>query len=99
MFTVSPKPDDTGLIKFSWGVNIPSDSVILNVYTSGFRLVRNFEFNKEETPDYLTPGSHEYTWDRKDEENRLMPPGIYLCFVDIRAGKKKYEASGKTEIP
>ena len=98
-FSVSPKPDDSGLIKFTWGANIKCDSVYLKIYSSGFRLVRSFEFNKEETPDYLTVGTHNFTWDRKDEENRLMPPGIYLCFVDINAGKKRYEASGKTEIP
>ncbi len=98
-FKVSPKPDAEGKISFDWGVNIPAESVFLKIYTSGFRLARDFEFNKTDSPDYLTQGSHTFRWDAKDEENRPMPPGIYLCFIDINVKKKTYQASSKTEIP
>lgn len=98
-FVVSPKPDAQGQIHFSWGVNVQVDQVYLKVYTSGFRLVWDENFNKEKRPDYLTSGDHEVTWDGKDEEGRPMPPGLYLCFLDMTAGKKSYESSGKTEIP
>lgn len=98
-FLVSPKPDAQGQIHFSWGVNVQVDQVYLKVYTSGFRLVWDESFGKEKRPDYLTSGDHEVTWDGKDEEGRPMPPGLYLCFLDMTAGKKNYQSSGKTEIP
>ncbi len=63
------------------------------------RPVVNFEFNKHEKPEYLTAGTHEVVWDGRDEEERPMPPGSYICFISITVGKKTYEASGKTEIP
>ena len=71
----------------------------MRIYTSGFRLVRDFSFNKIEKPEYLTSGTHEITWDGKDDQMRAMPPGNYLCFISVSVGKKSYEASGKTEIP
>jgi len=98
-FKVSPKPDSQGRISFSWGVNIPADRVFLKIYSSGFRLARDFEFNKLDSPDYLTKGAHEFFWDAKDEQGRPMPPGSYLCFIDINVKKKVYEASSKTMIP
>jgi flagellar hook assembly protein FlgD len=56
-------------------------------------------FNKDEKPEFLTSGNHETSWNAKDEEDRPMPPGNYLCYISISVGKKTYEASGKTEIP
>jgi flagellar hook assembly protein FlgD len=73
--------------------------VYLKIYSSGFRLVRDFEFNKLDSPDFLTRGTHKFYWDGKDEQNRRMPPGSYLCFIDINSKKKVYEASSKTEVP
>ncbi len=87
------------MIRFSWGTTIPSNEAFLRIYTSGFRLVWDVEFNKDNKPEYLTAGTHEDTWDGKDEEGRPMPPGNYLCFITLNVGKKSYEASGKTEIP
>ena len=98
-FSISPKPDAQGQVHFGWISNIPADQVFLAVYTSGFRVVRRFNFSKDKNPEELTIGSHDLTWDGKDEEGRPMPPGIYLCFIDMNVGKKKYETSGKTEIP
>ncbi len=98
-FSVSPKPDGQGMIHFSWGTNIPADQAFLRIYTSGFRVVREFDFDKNETPEYLTAGSHDVSWDGKDDNKRPLPPASYLCFIDVNAGKKKYEASSKTEIP
>jgi hypothetical protein len=98
-FSVSPMPDANGQVKFSWGVNIPADEVFLKVYSSGFRIVRSFEFTQKDDPDFLTAGNHDFAWDGMDEQKRHMPPGDYLCFIDIHVGKKKYEASSKTEIP
>lgn len=98
-FFVSSKPDRDGQIKFNWGANVKADEVNLKVYTSGFRLAREFDFNKEQNPENLTAGPHEITWDGKDEEDRPMPPGSYLCFVRVNVDKKTYEASGKTNIP
>jgi len=98
-FDVSPKPDAQGRISFGWEVNIPADRVYLKIYSSGFRLARDFEFSKIDSPDYLTRGPHLFYWDGKDEQTRRMPPGNYLCFIDINVKKKVYEASSKTEIP
>ena len=86
-------------MKFTWGTTTPADEVFLKIYTSGFRLVREFHFDKDENPENLSADTHELNWDGKDEEKRPMPPGNYLCFIDIKVGKLKYEASGKTEIP
>jgi flagellar hook assembly protein FlgD len=97
-FKVSPLPEG-GQIKFQWGTTVPADEVYLKIYTSGFRLVREFHFTSTYGPENLTGGTHEMGWDGKDEEGRPMPPGNYLCFIDINVGKKRYEASGKTEIP
>jgi flagellar hook assembly protein FlgD len=80
-------------------MNIPSDRVYLKIYSSGFRLVRDFEFNKVDSPDYLTRGTHEFYWDGKDEQNRPMPPGDYICVINVDVKKKVYEASSKTDIP
>jgi hypothetical protein len=98
-FVVSTKPDAQGRISFSWGVNIPAERVYLKIYTSGYRLARDFEFNKLDSPDYLTKGTHMFYWNGKDEQNRPMPPGSYLCLIDINVKKKVYEASSKTQIP
>ncbi len=98
-FSVSPKPDAQGKVNFSWGTTIPADEAYLKIYTSGFRMVREFNFNRDENTDYLTAGSHDFTWDGKDDNQKSLPPATYLCFIDVNVGKKKYEASGKTEIP
>ena len=39
------------------------------------------------------------SWDGKDEEDRAMPPGNYLCFIVVETEKKDYESSAKTNIP
>lgn len=98
-FTVSPKPDGQGQVHFSWGTTIPADEAFLKIYTSGFRVVREFVFNRKENPEFLPAGVHDFTWDGKDEQKRAMAPGTYLCFINVNVGKKRYEASGKTEIP
>jgi len=61
--------------------------------------VQDFTFNKDNSPEYLTAGTHEFTWDGKDEQKRPMPPGVYLCFVNARVGNKSYDFGGQTEIP
>lgn len=71
----------------------------MRVYTTGFRLVWEMNFNKDEKSEYLGTGTHETTWDGKDDEGRPMPPGSYLCFISVTVGKKSYEASSKTEMP
>lgn len=71
----------------------------MRVYTSGFRLVWEENFNPKEKPEFLTLGTHETTWNGKDDEGRSMPPGTYLCFISLTVGKKTYEGSGKTEMP
>ena len=98
-FSVSPKPDETGLVRFKWGTTVPANEAYLRVYTSGFRLVWEMNFNKDEKPEYLGSGAHEVTWNGKDDEGRPMPPGTYLCFISVTAGKKSYESSSKTEMP
>jgi FlgD Ig-like domain len=98
-FEVSPKPDGQGRIHFAWGTTVPADQVYLWIYTSGFRLVEDFNFNKKKQPENLSLGRHEITWDGKDSQGRRMPPGTYLCFISIHVGDKHYEASGKTEVP
>jgi hypothetical protein len=98
-FSVSSKADGQGQINFNWGNTLPADEAFLKIYTSGFRIVREFEFSPTESAGYLTAENHEFTWDGKDENARAMPSGIYLCFIELSIGKKQYEASGKTEIP
>jgi len=98
-FQVSPRPDKEGKVHFQWGTNVPADEVYLKVYSSGFRVVHGFEFSKERQPGLLSPGAHEVTWDGRDEQGRKMPPGDYFCFIDVRAGGKRYEATGRVEIP
>jgi len=98
-FTVSPKPDGQGLVHFVWATTIAADETYVRVYSSGFRLVWEVNFNKNEKPENLTLGSHEAAWNGQDDEGRSMPPGTYLCFVSLTVGKKSYEASGKTDIP
>ncbi len=98
-FFVSPKPDAEGNLHFKWGTNIPAEQVFVKVFSNGFRIVFGLEFNKGQQPEFLTAGEHETVWDGKDEEKRRMPPGNYLCFIEVRAGGKSYEASGKTDIP
>ena len=99
VFSVSPKPDEQGAVRFKWGTTCPADEVFLSIYTSGYRIVRKFGFNKKEKSEFLASGEHEYTWDGRDENKRPMAPGIYLCFIQVNVGKKRYEASGKTEVP
>jgi hypothetical protein len=98
-FFVPPKPDGSGQIQFSWGCNVEASETFLRIFTSGFRIVREFDFFKKESPGMLTKGDHQVNWDGKDEEGRPMPPGTYLCFVSITVGKKTYESSGMTNIP
>jgi hypothetical protein len=98
-FQISPRPDAEGKVHFQWGTNVPADEVYLKIYSSGFRVVHGFEFNKEQQPGLLTPGAHEVTWDGRDEQGRRIPPGDYFCFIDVRAGGKRYEASGRVGIP
>lgn len=78
---------------------MPADEAYLRVYTSGFRLVWEEDFSKDEKPEYLGAGTHETTWNGRDDEGRPMPPGTYLCFISVTSGKKNYESSSKTEIP
>jgi hypothetical protein len=98
-FSVSPKPDGQGQIRFAWGTTVPADEVFLKIYSSGFRIVHEFHFTPKDKPEFLASGGHEAVWDGKDEQRRPMPPGTYLCFINVNVGKKRYEASGKTEIP
>jgi hypothetical protein len=98
-FSVSPKPDASNQIHFSWGTTVNAERAYLKIFTSGLRPVRDFDYSKDEKPEYLSKGLHEVVWDGRDEDSRPMPPGSYICFISITAGKKTYEASGKTEIP
>jgi len=98
-FQIAPKPDQEGKVRFQWGTNIPADEVFLKIYSSGFRVVHGFQFNRDHQPERLSPGTHEVFWDGRDEQGRKIPPGTYLCFIDVRAGGKRYEASGRVEFP
>ena len=98
-FKVSPKPEADGKIKFQWEATMKAQEVDVKIFTSGFRLVRQFGFDKHEHNENLKLGQHDMTWDGKDEQDRAMPPGTYLCFILIQTEKKDYEASSKTEIP
>jgi hypothetical protein len=98
-FTVSPKPDAQGQIHFQWGTTIPADEAYLRVFTSGFRLVWEDVFNKDQKPEFLTTDPHDVTWNGRDDQGRPMPPGSYICFISVTVGKKTYESSAKTEIP
>lgn len=98
-FTVSPKPDAQGQIHFQWGTTIPADEAYLRVFTSGFRLVWEEVFNKDQKPEFLTTDPHDVTWNGRDDQGRPMPPGSYICFISVTVGKKSYESSSKTEIP
>ncbi len=98
-FSVSPELDVNGKIQFNWGSTIQSEEVSIKIYTSGFRLVRAFSFDKREHPENLDAGIHDLTWDGRDEGGHPMPTGNYFCFININAGKKTYEASGRTNIP
>ncbi|HTA76195.1 MAG TPA: hypothetical protein VK791_03440 [bacterium] len=99
LFKVSPKPEVDGKIKFEWGTTIKSKETNVKIFTSGFRMVRQFSFDRNTHPENLNPGQHEMTWDGKDEEDRAMPPGNYLCFIVVETEKKDYESSAKTNIP
>lgn len=71
----------------------------MKIFTSGFRLVRQFNFDKHEHGENLNTGEHDMSWDGKDEQDRSMPSGTYLCFIMIETEKKTYEASAETHIP
>lgn len=98
-FSVSPKPDASGNIKFSWGANKEAQQAFLRVRTSGYRTVKEFDFFKKEKPEYLTVGTHDLVWDGKDDEGRPMTPGTYLCFIEVVIGKKSYYSVGKIYFP
>jgi len=98
-FNVSPKPETDGKIKFQWGTTIKAREINIKIFTSGFRLVEQFSFDKQAHSENLSAGEHEMSWDGKDEQGRAMPSGNYLCFVVIETEKKDYEASAKTNIP
>lgn len=73
--------------------------VDVKVFTSGFRIVRQFSFDQHVQKENLIAGPHDMTWNGKDEQDRAMPPGNYLCYILVQTDKKDYEASGKTNIP
>jgi len=98
-FFVSPKPEVDGNIKFQWGTTVSAQEINVKVFTSGFRLVRQFSFDKHQHNENLSPGEHEMSWDGRDEQNRAMPPGNYLCFIIVETENKNYDASAKTNIP
>jgi flagellar hook assembly protein FlgD len=99
VFKVSPKPEPDGKIKFQWEATMKAKEVDVKVFTSGFRMVQQFSFDPHNQADNLKTGPHEVAWDGKDDQQRPMPPGDYLCFILVQTDKKDYEASGKTEIP
>ena len=96
-FDISPKSED-GMIRFKWESGLDADKVFLRIFTSGFRLVQDFSFDPRNGADELGAGSHEYTWDGKDDVKRSLPPGIYLCFIEVDVGRKRFEAGGQLEI-
>jgi flagellar hook assembly protein FlgD len=98
-FKVSPKPEADGQIKFQWETTMKAKEVDVKIFTSGFRIVRQFSFDQHHQTDNLKAGSHDMAWNGKDEEDRPMPPGVYLCFILVQTAEKDYEASGKTNIP
>ncbi len=98
-FTVSAKPEPDGKIKFKWDSTFKAKEVDVKIFTTGFRLVRQFNYDKHEHGENLNPGEHEIYWDGKDEEDRPMPAGNYLCFIEAMAEKRSYEASAMTNIP
>jgi flagellar hook assembly protein FlgD len=73
--------------------------VDIKVFTSGFRIVRQFSFDQHAHNENLKEGPHDMTWNGKDEQDRPMPSGNYLCYILVGTEKKDYEASGKTNIP
>ena len=53
--------------------------VQVQIYTLGGRLVRALAGQRQ--PDQ----SYRYTWSGQDQDERLVPPGSYLCRVEVEA--------------
>lgn len=63
------------------------DKIILRLYNSEGKLVYTF-FNK------LSNGSESFEWDGKDETWNTLPPGLYICHLEVidrNTGKTKTE--------
>ncbi|MCK4359276.1 MAG: lamin tail domain-containing protein [Candidatus Cloacimonetes bacterium] len=63
------------------------DKIILRLYNSEGKLVYTF-FNK------LSNGSESFEWDGKDESWNTLPPGLYICHLEVidrNTGKTKTE--------
>jgi flagellar hook assembly protein FlgD len=65
------------------------DKVILRLYNSEGNLVHTF-FNK------VSKGSETILWDGKDESWNTLPPGLYICHLEVidrQSGKKKTDVA------
>ncbi|MBC8527781.1 MAG: hypothetical protein ISS28_06650 [Candidatus Cloacimonetes bacterium] len=65
------------------------DKIILRLYNSEGKLVYTF-FNK------LSNGSESFEWDGKDETWNTLPPGLYICHLEVidrNSGKRKTNAA------
>jgi len=65
------------------------DKIILRLYNSEGKLVHTF-FNK------LSNGSESINWDGKDETWNTLPPGLYICHLEVidrETGKTKTDTA------
>jgi len=69
-------PDKSGPTKIYYQAPIPS-RVSLHIYDLRGRAVR-YLLDKVERG-----GTQEIIWDGRDEKGNLLPPGIYLCYLEV----------------
>ncbi|MBC8313127.1 MAG: hypothetical protein H8E33_02640, partial [Candidatus Cloacimonetes bacterium] len=56
--------------------SLSDDKIILRLYNSEGKLVYTF-FNK------ISTGSESFKWDGKDETWNTLPPGLYICHLEV----------------
>jgi hypothetical protein len=71
----------------------------LKLFTSSFRMLKRFPFDREAKPEFFKAGPHDLVWDGLDDRGKRLVAGRYYLFLTVDAGKVKFTAETQVEQP
>jgi hypothetical protein len=88
-----------GPVTLFWENAMAVDRYQLKVFTSSFRLLKSFPFDKETQKDLHGIGLQSLTWDGLDDRGNSLPPGTYYLFLGARMGKGTFTTKTQVKAP
>ena len=83
--------NDEARIEFSLFKVYKSRPTVLRIYTLDGHTVRNVE-------GVAQGGRHRLTWDGRDADGKTVPPGLYICQIDVQADAEGVDGQRRVHL-